>query len=234
MKQPPPGFETIKDQLDRYEDAMKMALQGESLGVMGRTTVARHTKRPRTLEGDTEEVRLASDAGDEATDPGAPGDTTTAEHGEEEKAKDEAIPPLWRVASINHQRTRYVFNACFREREISKEVFDYCSEMQFIDGGLARRWRLPGYEQLCCTACGVPGSASVSAALTTKLAYRNKAESKKPLGSSSSKTATCICRVPASQRTSKTFHACVVCGCKGCCSADVGKGSTAGRDYRTE
>lgn len=138
-----------------------------------------------------------------------------------------AIPPLWRVAQINHDRTRYVYDAYHRTHSISKAVFDYCCSMSFIDAGLARRWRLPGYEQLCCTACGVPGEASLAATRNAKYALRDQRapkDRKSAIGGATSLEAqrmTCICRVPAAQRKSRTFLACAVCGCRGCCSADV-------------
>jgi bud site selection protein 31 len=59
----------------------------------------------------------------------------------------------WEVASINYKRTRAVFDACVREKTISQKCLDYCCEMNFIDSGLVRRWRLDGYETLCCSAC---------------------------------------------------------------------------------
>lgn len=59
----------------------------------------------------------------------------------------------WDVARINYKRTRAVFDACFREKLISEKCLDYCCEMNFVDAGLVRRWRIGGYETLCCVAC---------------------------------------------------------------------------------
>lgn len=143
--------------------------------------------------------------------------------------REQEVPPLWRVAQINRDRTRYVYDAHYRHKTISQEVYDYCCEMQFIDSGLARRWRLAGYEKLCCTACGIPGAASTAAQLTTKFALRDKASSHRgPKGRNAHDDVsgvgddqrTCICRVPSGQRRVRHFEACTVCGCTGCSSSN--------------
>lgn len=229
MRKPPPGFDAVNDRLDEFEDAMKQAVQDESKGVIGQTTKPRKPaeKRPRYEEHDK------VDAEDkDGSDKNEGGDGKQPQQAEDDLVEvDRPIPPLWRVAQINRERTRYVFDACFRARTVRREVFDYCCEMNFVDAGLAKRWRLPGYERLCCTACGVPGAASVAAGIATKFALRDKQERKLPRGNSNnqqqsshgSDKATCICRVPAAQRKSKSFLACAVCGCKGCCSTDASR-----------
>lgn len=208
MPKAPPGFEVISDQLDTYEEEMKQAVQEESKGVVGQTARAgRAAKRSRDDDdGDNGGIN------EEEAEP-VEGETAAT-----------PLPPLWRVAQINQARTRYVFDAYVRERRISKEVYDYCCEMGFIDGGLAKRWRLAGYERLCCVACGVPGSASIAASITAKYALRDKQERRSAKGASGTGPggkATCVCRVPAAQRKNKSFVACAVCGCHGCCSADA-------------
>lgn len=134
-----------------------------------------------------------------------------------------AEPPMWVMSKLNHQRTRYVFDECFRHKRISRELFDYCCEAQFIDAGLARRWRLPGYEKLCCSACGVPGEAKGAAQLNVQLAFKDTAGRKRKHdeeGSEDKERRVCICRVPARQRKGSHFTKCAVCGCSGCCSGD--------------
>lgn len=247
MQRPPPGFDVIAEKLEVYDAEMRLAVQEESSGVVGQTTrrtaAERGTKRARTeafpttattlTEATVEPTAPIETEGEADAEPAvfAPSEDHHDASAKEEEKEDSSelheevpIPPLWRMARINHDRTRYVYEACFRDRSISKDVYDYCVTMQFIDGGLARRWRLPGYERLCCTACGVPGAASVAAAITTKFAHRNTQErkgSKAAAGKHHSDTATCICRVPAAQRKSKHFLACTVCGCTGCCSSDA-------------
>ncbi|KAG5485459.1 hypothetical protein LSCM1_07543 [Leishmania martiniquensis] len=235
MPKPPPGFDAILAQLERYNEEMKLAIQQESTGVVGATTRPRHDglrgARKRARDGD-------DNAGEGTLTPSADA-FSTVETAESEvgfpnvdgdadiKTKEEVpIPPLWHMASINRARTRYVFLAYYKQHSISKEVYDYCVEMKLIDGGLARRWRLSGYERLCCTTCGVPGAASLAASITSKYAFRDRQERRLSTSASQQRindTATCICRVPAAQRKSKYFVACAVCGCRGCCSADAAK-----------
>ncbi|CUG23956.1 Hypothetical protein, putative, partial [Bodo saltans] len=85
--------------------------------------------------------------------------------GDEKKRKHQMT---WEVAHINFKRTRAVYDACYRTKTISVKCLDYCCEMSFVDAGLIRRWRIGGYETLCCTACV----------------------------QSAGKTGTCACRVP--------------------------------------
>jgi bud site selection protein 31 len=237
MRKPPPGFDVIQAKLEEFEAEMKSATQEESRGVRGQTTKPRRSemtaghKRLResddhqgTSAEDKDKVRERKEEEGTVNEASASPSAAAATREEEE---DSPVPPLWRMTAINRARTRYVFAAYTKQRVISKEVYDYCVEMQLIDGGLARRWRLPGYERLCCTACGVPGAASLAANITSKYALRDKQERRLPSSSAaalqrlSDDTATCICRVPASQRKNKHFMACAVCGCNGCCSADV-------------
>ncbi|EPY29607.1 bud site selection protein 31, partial [Strigomonas culicis] len=225
MKKPPPGFEIVNEKLDEYEEDMKLALQEESNGVVGRTTTQQQGKRQRAAEAalsaaakrtraDVDEEnggadpppgddRRPGDVKDEAT---LDEDKVNQQEGGEEGGES-PVPPLWKIAKINYDRTRFVFDAYARKKAITKEVFDYCVEMQFIDGGLARRWRLPGYEKLCCTACGTPGGASIAAGITSRFALRDKSERKQKQqqqqqqqqgdGGESGDTAVCLCRVPA-------------------------------------
>lgn len=230
MRRPPRGFDILEERLDELEDEMKEAVQSSSLGVLPSlsTSGTKHQnkdhigavgkKRQRNEEekekvgNESEEVKTA----DETEDGGDDGTQT--------------LPPLWQVARINRDRTRYVYNAYYVDKTISKEVWEYCVEQGLIDGGLARRWRLSGYERLCCATCAIPGAASTAAQLTAKLALRDKAVPKKRQQPNNASTGssggdggetekTCLCRVPISQRRTKHFGACAVCGCKGCSSA---------------
>lgn len=241
MRKPPPGFEAIQAKLEAFEEEMKLATQEESRGVVGQTT---RPRRAAANSGASAGHKRSREPVDDESTPTVDNDQeavrTNAENEPEVQSRNEAsasssaeavssqapVPPLWRMAAINRARTRYVFSAYTKQHLISKEVYDYCVEAQLIDGGLARRWRLPGYERLCCTACGVPGAASLAANVTSKYALRDKQEHRLPSLSSLQKggdnsTATCICRVPAAQRKNRHFMACAVCGCSGCGSADT-------------
>lgn len=253
MKRPPPGFDVVEAALKAYQDEMKLATQEDSRGVVGITTRRRDDAQPSSGRGasgpkrhrgadandDNDRMRVKAavvdreksegeakvdddiDAGHQASPAEA---TDSNDIADADDVDQKPLPPLWRMSQINRDRTRCVFDALHRHRTISKEVFDYCVEMQLIDGGLARRWRIPGYERLCCTACGIPGSAAVAANTATKYALRDKAERRTSASTTKKKgdaMTTCVCRVPSSQRKDSRFVACAVCGCHGCCSADV-------------
>jgi len=100
----------------------------------------------------------------------------------------------WAVSKINFDRTRMVYQA-HRNKVISTEVYEFCMELNLIDGALAKKWAIPGYERLCCVSCVNPKN------------FENGG--------------TCVCRVPAKDRKQKNFQGCQTSGCKGCCSADA-------------
>ncbi|KEG10868.1 putative G10 protein [Trypanosoma grayi] len=205
MRRPPPGFEAINDKLDEYEAEMRLALADDP-------SQAQLPAAGRSANKSRSATSVA--AGKEGKASGH--EDCENEGNSEQTAK--PVPPLWRVARINHERTRYVFNACYREKTISSEVLSYCCEMNFIDAGLVRRWKLPGYERLCCTACCVPGTASAAARLVSKHANRHKTERRSH--DDDERGGTCICRVPAERRRIKHLKGCTVCGCTGCSSGE--------------
>lgn len=206
MKRPPPGFDLISDKLDEYDADMRQALSDDPMQSqipIGRQNTKKKCSNNGVVAPHTAEKK--EDTGENATDNNAGDD-------------DKPAPPLWRVARINRERTRYVYDACYREKVISTEVLNYCCEMNFVDAGLVRRWKLPGYERLCCTACCVPGTASAAARMVNKYANRHKTE-RRGRGDDEH-DGTCICRVPAEQRRNKRFAGCTVCGCTGCGSGE--------------
>lgn len=103
----------------------------------------------------------------------------------------------WPIARVNFSRTRYL-HKMLKRKEISAEVVAFCVDQGLADGALLSKWRLPGYECLCCISCVNPKNFSASSG--------------------------CICRVPASQRKGTLGHGggggCATCGCTGCCTAD--------------
>jgi bud site selection protein 31 len=101
--------------------------------------------------------------------------------GDEKKRKHQMT---WEVAQINFKRTRAVYDACYRSKSISEKCLDFCCDMNFVDAGLIRRWRIGGYESLCCTACV----------------------------QSAGKTGTCACRVPG-KTLSNPCATCGCTGC---------------------
>ena len=102
------------------------------------------------------------------------------------------IESTWDVSSVNFRRTREL-GKMLRTGQISKEVFEYCAKMGFVDGGLAKKWKLKGYERLCCVQCVNPKNHDHGG--------------------------TCVCRVPASKRQAGDIQ-CATCGCSGCASGE--------------
>lgn len=103
------------------------------------------------------------------------------------------IEATWAIARVNWERTRFVFQA-FRRGVVSKAVFEYCADSKLIDGSLATKWMLKGYERLCCVQC----------------VHRNNHS----FGGS------CVCRVPIKDRMQREGVQCCTCGCHGCASGD--------------
>ncbi|KAF8291649.1 putative G10 protein [Trypanosoma cruzi] len=206
MRRPPPGFELINDKLDEYDTEMRIVMADDPQQAQ-LPARSRKAKRGGVATGSTkEDVKEGKGASE-------------AELGNSEKP----VPPLWRVARINRERTRYVFNACYHEKTVSTDVLNYCCEMNFIDAGLVRRWKLPGYERLCCTACCVPGTASAAARTVNKHTNRQSHGRREDNGGEERAEGTCICRVPAEQRRVKRLEGCTVCGCTGCGSGEKRK-----------
>ncbi|KAH8611314.1 putative G10 protein [Trypanosoma vivax] len=199
MRRPPPGFELITEKLDEYDADMRLAMAEDPL-------LAKHTTGPQNNKKDA--CSTADNEKDNDCDA-----CVSADNGEDMPRPE---PPLWRVARINRERTRYVYDAYHREKKINKDVLDYCCEMNFVDAGLVRRWGLPGYERLCCTACCVPGGASATARMVSKYTNRDKKERRTQDGTGSE--GTCVCRVPKEKRRAKNFSGCTACGCVGCSS----------------
>lgn len=94
----------------------------------------------------------------------------------------------WDVAKLNFAKTRHVFE-CYTKRRISAECLQYCCDMHFVDAGLVKKWKLSGYETLCCVKCVQSSNFSTGAAA-------------------------CVCRVPHRRHS----QPCSICGCSGCAS----------------
>ena len=99
---------------------------------------------------------------------------------------------LWMVHRANWERSRYVFRLRYKDKTISKELYQWIIEQRYADGDLMSYWLKPGYENLCCVACA-----------SRKTGHNG----------------VCVCRVPLSQRANPEVK-CFNCGCGGCCSCD--------------
>jgi bud site selection protein 31 len=100
------------------------------------------------------------------------------------------VEHYWPIFKLHNQRSRFIYDMFFKERAISKKVYDYCLDNFFCDRALVSKWRKNGYENLCCLRCIQP------------------AESKS--GN------VCICRVPKRNLKEDQIVECDSCGCKGC------------------
>uniref|UniRef100_A0A0G4HAZ2 G10 protein n=1 Tax=Chromera velia CCMP2878 TaxID=1169474 RepID=A0A0G4HAZ2_9ALVE len=101
---------------------------------------------------------------------------------------------LWPIFRLHHERSRYIYNQYYKEKKISKELYDYCLKEGWADAALIAKWKKPGYEKLCCLRCMQPADTSFGT--------------------------TCICRVPRSKLDADRIVECVQCGCHGCASCD--------------
>jgi bud site selection protein 31 len=97
---------------------------------------------------------------------------------------------MWPIMRIHHQKSRYVYDMYYKQKKISKEVYDYCINKKIVDKNLIAKWKKPGFDRLCCLRC-----------IQTK---------DKQFGNA------CVCRVPKKTREQGEVIECVSCGCHGC------------------
>ncbi|CBK21968.2 uncharacterized protein [Blastocystis hominis] len=109
------------------------------------------------------------------------------------KRKQESI---WPILQIHHQKSRYIWEA-YKDKQISRELYDFCIKNKIADKDLIAMWKKKGYEKLCCIACAQNGEHN----------FRS----------------TCICRVPKANLPPGKVVECVTCGCRGCASCDGSK-----------
>ena len=100
------------------------------------------------------------------------------------------VETSWDIFRIHHQRTRYIYEMYFKQKLISKELYDYCIKNKFADAGLIAKWKKSGYDKLCCLRCIQPKDTNFGT--------------------------TCICRIPKDQLNGSKIVECIHCGCKGC------------------
>ncbi|KAN0008564.1 hypothetical protein ACTFIU_009288 [Dictyostelium citrinum] len=103
----------------------------------------------------------------------------------EGKRKCEANWPIFR---IHHQRSRYLYEKFYKNKEISRDLYEFCLREGYADKNLIAKWKKVGYERLCCLKC-IQDLSHV-----------------------------CICRVPLKELDKGIVLECVSCGCKGCAS----------------
>ena len=99
----------------------------------------------------------------------------------------------WDIYKVNHQKTLYVYNLYFKNKSMTKEVYDFIIKEGLVDKHLIMKWRKNGFEKLCCVLCS---------------------QNQSDFGG------VCICRVPKSKLKEAKPVECIHCGCRGCASSD--------------
>eukprot|EP00922_Rhytidocystis_sp_ex-Travisia-forbesii_P057631 GHVS01085313.1.p1 GENE.GHVS01085313.1~~GHVS01085313.1.p1 ORF type:complete len:156 (+),score=15.47 GHVS01085313.1:79-546(+) len=103
---------------------------------------------------------------------------------------------LWPILQLHAERSRFIYEMFYRDKRISRALYDYCLREGYADANLIGRWRKPGYEKLCCLKCIQSADQNFGT--------------------------TCVCRVPKKSLSTEDGKSieCIHCGCKGCASGD--------------
>jgi bud site selection protein 31 len=104
---------------------------------------------------------------------------------------------MWDIHRIHWKKNRFIYEMYYKDKKISKELYDWMCRMKIADQPLISKWRKPGFEILC-----------------SMLAISQQ---------STNFGTTSICRVPMRQRGGGIMPA-VTTGCVSCCSGDGGNG----------
>ena len=98
------------------------------------------------------------------------------------------VQSTWPILRINHRRSRLIYDAFYKQKRISRELYEWCLEERLADRDLIAKWKKSGYEGLCCLRC-------INQRETTH-------------------STNCICRVP--RKELRKPIECQHCGCNGC------------------
>ncbi|EME26819.1 G10 family protein [Galdieria sulphuraria] len=101
----------------------------------------------------------------------------------------------WKVHKLHWKKNRFIFNLYYKEKAISKELFDFLVKEKVVDANLISKWRKPGYENLC----------SLAVISKTNTNFRTAG----------------VCRVPLKDRHGQITPN-VLTGCISCASGDGG------------
>lgn len=47
----------------------------------------------------------------------------------------------WPIFRIHHQRSRYIYDLFYRQKEISRELYDFCLREGYADANLIAKWK---------------------------------------------------------------------------------------------
>ncbi|KAL6055121.1 G10 protein [Balamuthia mandrillaris] len=96
------------------------------------------------------------------------------------------------IHKYHFYRTRFIYEAYYKKKAISRELYEYCLREKLADAKLIAKWKKPGYNNLCSLM----------------------ALEKNHFGSVS------ICRVPRHERGNREIEN-VKTGCRGCAGSEV-------------
>ena len=99
----------------------------------------------------------------------------------------------WDIHRIHWKKNRFIYDMYYKDKKITKELYDWLCRMKIADQPLISKWRKPGYEILC-------SMLAISQSSTN-------------FGTVS------VCRVPMRQRGGGVMPA-VTTGCVSCASGD--------------
>lgn len=63
---------------------------------------------------------------------------------------------LWPVIRLDHQRSRVIYEKFYKQKEISKELYDWLVKEGWANAALIAKWKKSGYDSLCCLQCILP------------------------------------------------------------------------------
>eukprot|EP00028_Trichosphaerium_sp_Am-I-7-wt_P000952 CAMPEP_0168528834 /NCGR_PEP_ID=MMETSP0405-20121227/13504_1 /TAXON_ID=498012 /ORGANISM="Trichosphaerium sp, Strain Am-I-7 wt" /LENGTH=206 /DNA_ID=CAMNT_0008552353 /DNA_START=38 /DNA_END=658 /DNA_ORIENTATION=+ len=112
------------------------------------------------------------------------------EESHEGKRKCEA---LWSVHKYHFWRSRFIYESYYKQKAISKELYDFCLKIKIADALLIAKWKKPGYENIC----------SLVALQSNEFG------------------AVSICRVPRADLPPGKVVQDIKTGCTGCAASDV-------------
>ena len=60
----------------------------------------------------------------------------------------------WDIHRIHWKKNRFIYEMYYKNKEISKECYDWLVRLKIADQPLISKWRKPGYELLCSVRSG--------------------------------------------------------------------------------
>ena len=170
QKRIPEGWDLLEPTLEEFEQTMREAGQSPP-PTHTHTAAYRHHPTPSRLPN-------CADLAAAVDDP----------HDGKRKCESQ-----WDIHRIHWKKNRFIYDMYYKDKKITKELYDWLCRMKIADQPLISKWRKPGYEILC-------SMLAISQSSTN-------------FGTVS------VCRVPMRQRGGGVMPA-VTTGCVSCASGD--------------